>query len=64
MHNHLTVCKQTIDAKGECPRGVMIKAINSGIVVSAFELQSRYYVNFRTNSPGKGMDPLILPAMG
>ena len=38
-----------------CPRG---------IVVNEFELQSRYYVHFRTNTLGKGMNPLILPAMG
>ena len=45
-------------------RGVMVKAMDCGIVVSEFELQSRYYVHFRTNTPGKGMNPLILPAMG
>ena len=32
--------------------------------ISEFELQSRYYVPFRANNLGKGMDPLILPAMG
>ena len=46
------------------PRGVMVKAMDCGIVVSEFELQSRYYVHFRANTPGKGMSPLILPAMG
>ena len=30
-----------------------------------FVLQSRYYVHFRANTLGKGMNPLILPpAMG
>ena len=47
-----------------CPRDVMVKAMDSGIVVSEFVLQSRYYVHFRANTPGKGMNPLILPAMG
>ena len=42
----------------------MVKAMDGGIVVSEFELQSRYYVHFQTNTPGKGMNPLILPAMG
>ena len=37
-------------------RGVMVKAQDSEIVVSEFELQSRYYVPFQTNR-------LILPAM-
>ena len=46
------------------PRGVMVKATDCGIVVSEFELQSRSYVHFRTNTFGKGMNPLILPAMG
>ena len=36
-----------------------------GIVVREFVLQSRYYVHFRPNTLGKGMNPLILPpAMG
>ena len=51
--------------KQECPRGVMVKAMNCGIVVREFVLQSRYYVHFRANTLGKGMNPLILPpAMG
>ena len=42
-----------------------IKAMNCGIVVREFVLQSRYYVHFRANTLGKGMNPLILPpAMG
>ena len=48
-----------------CPRGVMVKAMNCGIVVREFVLQSRYYVHFRAKTLGKGMNPLILPpAMG
>ena len=48
-----------------CPRGVMVKAMNCGIVIREFVLQSRYYVHFRANTLGKGMNPLILPpAMG
>ena len=42
----------------------MAKAMDCEIVVSEFELQSRYYVYFRTNTLGKGMNPLILPGMG
>ena len=36
------------------------------LVVNAFifVLQSRYYVHFRENTHGKGMKPLILPAIG
>ena len=49
---------------GGCPRGVMVKAMDCGIVVCEFVLQSRYYVHFRANTLGKGMNPLILPAMG
>ena len=47
-----------------CPRGVMVKAMDCGIVVSEFVFQSRYYVHFRANTLGNGMNPLILPAMG
>ena len=42
----------------------MVKAMACGIVESEFELQSHYYVHFRTNILGKGMNPLIIPAMG
>ena len=47
-----------------CPHGVMVKAIDCGIVVREFVLQSRYYVHIRANTLGKGMNPLILPAIG
>ena len=41
-----------------CHHGVMIKAMDDGIVVSEFELQSHYYFHFQTNTLGKGMSPL------
>ena len=47
-----------------CPRGVMVKAMDCGIVVREFVLQSRYYVHFRANTLGKGRNLLILPSMG
>ena len=43
------------------PRGVMAKAMDCEIVVSEFVLQLRYYVHFRKNILGKGINPLILP---
>ena len=43
-----------------CPRGVMVKAMNCGIVVREFVLQSRYYVHFRANTLGKGMKGTII----
>ena len=49
---------------GGRPRGVMVKAMDCGIVVREFVLQSRSYVHFRASTLGKGMNPLILPAMG
>ena len=58
------IYKQSCLGFGECPRGVMVKAMHTGIIVGEFELQLRYYVHFRTNTHGKGMNPLILPAMG
>ena len=54
----------TINQSGLCLHGVMFKALDFRIVVSEFELQSCYYVHFRTNTFGKGMKLLILPAMG
>ena len=47
-----------------CPRDVMVKAMDCGIVVSEFVPQLHYYVHFQANTLGKGMNPLILPAMG
>ena len=47
-----------------CPRGVMVKVMDSGIVESEFELHSCYYFHFRAITLRKGMNPLILPAMG
>ena len=43
-----------------CSRGLMAEC---GIVVSEFELQFRYYANFRTNTLGKVTNPPILPIM-
>ena len=53
----------TLLSMGGCPRGVMVKVMDSGIIVSMFELHLRYYIHFRTNTLGKGMNPFILPAM-
>ena len=62
------MCLQTRNSStqsaGGGPRGVMVKAMDCGIVVREFVLQSRYYVHFRANTLGKDMNPLILPAMG
>ena len=42
----------------------MATAMDRGIVVSEFVLQSPYYVHFRANTLEKGMNPFILPAIG
>ena len=44
--------------------GVMFKEMVCGVVLSEFEFQSCYYVHFWANTLGRGMNPLILPAMG
>ena len=41
----------------------MFKLMDYEIVVSEFELPSHYYIHFRANALGKGMNPLNLPAM-
>ena len=56
--------QQIFDQQRGCLRGVMVKAMDCGVVVREFVLQSRYNVHFRANTFGKGMNPLILPAMG
>ena len=53
-----------INSCGKMSRGKMVKAMVCEIVAREFELQSRYYVRFQTNTLRKGMNPLILPAMG
>ena len=60
--NNVWMLKVKFVCRG-CPRGVMVKAMDCAIVVREFVLQSRYYVHFRANTLGKGMNPLILPAM-
>ena len=47
-----------------CPRGVMIKAMDCGIVVSEFELQSCYYVHFRENNLWERYGPPLPPRYG
>ena len=47
-----------------CLRGVMVKAMDCGIVVSEFVLQMHYYVHFRANTLGKGMNQPYAPAYG
>ena len=61
---HFEEIKLPHDAYVYLSRGVMVNAVDCGIVVREFVLQSRYYVHFRANTLGKGMNPLILPAMG
>ena len=53
-----------ISTKSGCPCGVKVTAMDCEIVVREFVLQSRYYIHFQANAVGKGMNRLILPAMG
>ena len=48
----------------EYPCGVMVKAMDCGMVISEFIFQSRYYVHFRANTLGKGMKPSYPPSNG
>ena len=47
-----------------CPCRAIVKSIYCRIVVSEFKLHSRNYVPFWTNTLRKGMNSLILQAMG
>ena len=65
IYTHLFIHTYILIYTWGCPRGVMVKAMDCGIVVREFVLQSRCYIHFRANTLGKGMNPLILPpAMG
>ena len=39
------------------PRDAVTKVLDYNIVVSEFELHSRYYVHFQTNTHGKDVNP-------
>ena len=41
-------------------RSLVAYELNHDIIVSKFELKTRYYVHFWTNFPGKVTNPLIL----
>ena len=45
-----------------CPRGVMVKAMNCGIVVREFVLQSRYYVHISGKYPWERYEPPYSPS--
>ena len=49
---------------GESPHGVVAEVPNGDILVSEFELQSHYYVNFQTYTTRKDMNLLLSPAHG
>ena len=50
--------------RAECTRGVMVKAMACGTVVIELELQSRYYIHFRVNTLGIGIEPPYPPSYG
>ena len=60
---YIVLCIYT-NASGWCLRGVMVKSMDCGIVVSEFELQSPYYVHFRIDTLGKSFNSILLQAMG
>ena len=49
---------------GRCPGGVMVKALDCGIVVSEFVLQSRYYVHFQDKYSWEKYEPPYSPRYG
>ena len=54
----------TNNFKRESHWSIMAEMMDYGHKVIEFELQSRYYVHFRTNTLGKVMNPLISPRYG
>ena len=53
----------SIKNKSSGSRSVVVKVLNFDAVVNDFEIQSRHYVHFRTNTCEKGMNTLI-PLVG
>ena len=49
---------------GVCPYGVMVKAMDSGIVVREFVLQSGYYFHFWGKYPWERYEPPYPPSYG
>ena len=43
-------------------RGIMATVLDSDLKVTEFKLQSLYYIHFRINIFGKGMDPTYPPS--
>ena len=69
MHTHTNknshlIGNSDVKMTRRCPCSVMVKVMDSGIVVSEFEFLSLYSVHFQTNTLGKGMNLLIIPTMG
>ena len=62
LYSHYFVYRNLIRG---CPRGVMVKAMDSGIVSTLSSYSSRVITfTFGKIPLGKVMNPLILPAMG
>ena len=53
--------KRTARENRGYPRRVMVKAMDCRIIVSEFELQSRYYVHFREKYPWERYEPPYPP---
>ena len=47
----------------QCHRSVMVKSLDYWIVVSEFELQLLYFIQYQINALAKNINPFILPAM-
>ena len=54
----------TVYKLGGCPRSVMVKVLDSRVVVREFELQSLYYVHFPPNAYWERYEPLYPPIYG
>ena len=63
IHTHTHLCTSAHPHLcRECPGGAMVKAMNCGIVVSEFKLQSCYYVNFPRKKNWETYEPPYPPS--
>ena len=60
MNVYSYIATKQVQKKGK-DRGVEANVLDCSNIVSEFELHSRYYVHFETNTLWKYMNPLICP---
>ena len=64
LENQVWCLIDAVNSKKGSLLGIVVNVLDCNIAVSKFKLQSSYYAYFQRNNLGKGINFLILPAMG